>query len=53
MSDEKFYLEIDDTFDFGKEPMPLVTERDKEIYERILKETKQLMKEGAFDKENV
>lgn len=31
---EKYVLEIDDTFDYGKEPLPK-TEKDREIEEKL------------------
>ena len=31
--EEKLYMVLDDTVDIGKEPLPIVTEKDKEFFE--------------------
>ena len=34
--EEKLYMVLDDTLDIGKEPMPIVTEKDKAYHEKVL-----------------
>jgi hypothetical protein len=51
LKEEKFYLEIDDTFDFGKEPMPIVTQEDKEKYDELLEYGRKLLREHTRKEE--
>ena len=47
---EYLYMQTDDTVDVGKEPLPIVTEKDKRRAERAQKIIKKFMEELKEDK---
>ena len=47
---EYLYMQTDDTGDVGKEPLPIITEKDKRRAERAQKIIKKFMEELKDDK---